>query len=655
MIMKKVLLIVLSISFAMAVMAQTTTKLQPVSTKLDRSAMIAPEKDAPYPHSFDQPSAYQKTVAGRDLTFIPIGAAGNAYGFYGDPRTYLWADPRINSIAFVHRMLVEEGTYGNSRISYDVSWEGGENGTWTNNIQVYEPLGPGTPYPDAAGRYPQGGIFNPPGNTDPDNAYFTYYIPTLDNSNTCGGNNWGGFGYGVNNLTTVNPPAPTQHNTTSGGDYWNLIPTAFTITQDGHVWMVDGNYPCDANAFTYDGNIHISHGVWDPDEADLVFEDDLLPALEYADGINDMKIAFAPDGQTGYICIMSDVASDPQASNGYHPILLKTTDGGESWGDPVHVLMGGYDGIDAIKEYWSDEALLSTDQYSGGFDRDTVWYNLGYHCDMAIDDAGNPHITGLVAIASPDGWYPYDGTSATFHIYSMDGGESFEATGLYDNKTFEGAFGAIAEWNRPQISSTLDGRYFFISCIDTDFEGIEDNTQPDIFCAAYNKITGEYTEMTNITQFTQAWLQAWEGSQSHYVFVEDLGTDIEVTVPFVYEELEPAVPENPAYFWYIDGWTYTFTKPVGFSEPASTITNVSQNYPNPFGETSEIHVELATDATLGIEIFNLMGQKVYSQDLGNVNAGQHRFVIDAAGMHSGVYFYNVKAGDEVVTRKMIIE
>ncbi len=654
--MKKVLLIVLSVSFALAVMAQTAPKVQPVSAKLDRSVMIAPEKAAPAPQSYDQLTSFKKSVAGRDLTFIPIGSSGNAYGFYGDPRTYLWADPRINSVTFVHRMLVEAGTYGNSRIAYDVSWEGGADGTWTNNIQVYDPLGPGSTYPDAAGRYPQGGIFNPPGNTDPDNAYFAYYIPTLDNSNTCGGNNWGGFGYGVNNLTTVNPPAPTQHNPTSGGDYWNLIPTAFTITQDGHAWMVDGNYPCDAGAFAYDGNIHASHGVWDPDEADLVYEDFLIPALGYGDGINDMKIAFAPDGQTGYICIMSDAAiSDPQESNGYHPILLKTTNGGEDWGDPVHVLLGGYDGIDAIKEYWSDEALYSTDAYANGFDRDTVWYNMGFHCDMAVDDSGNPHITGLITVATPDGWYPYEGLMATWHLYSMDGGETFEATPLYDNKFFEGAFGAIAEWNRPQISSTTDGRYFFISCIDTDFEGLEDNTQPDIFCASYNKITGEYTDMVNVTQFTLAWLVAWEGSQSHYVFVEDQGTDIVVTVPLVYEELDPAVPENAAYFWYIDGWTYTFSKPVGISEPVSSIATVSQNFPNPFGETSEIYVELESACALSIEVFNLMGQKVYSQDPGAVSAGQHRFLIDASAWNPGIYFYNVKAGEEVVTKKMIIE
>jgi hypothetical protein len=631
--MKKALLLSIITCFMLVSFAQKNMKLHPVSTKYQPKEMIAPEKDVPFVTAVNQPQSFTKKVNGRDLTFIPIGQSGNAFGFYSNPRTYLWADQRINSVSFVYRMLADAGTYGNSRIAYSASWNGGVDGSWTTYLQVYNPTGPGSPYPDAAGRYPQGGIINPPGNTDPDNAYLTYFIPTLDNSNLCGTNPWGGLAYGVNNLTTVAPPAPTQTNIQSGGDFWHLIPDAFTITQDGHCWMVDGNNFCDAGAYVYDGNLDVFHGVFDPDEGDVVYEEYLLEALGYGDGINDVKVAFAPDGQTGYICVMSDTdVSDPQPSNGYHPILFKTTDGGENWGDPVHVLLGGYDGIDAIKEYWSDEALLSTDQYSGGFDRDTVWYNMGFHVDMIVDAYGNPHITGLITVAAPGGWYPYQGTMATWDLFSNDGGESFDAVALYDNLYFDGVLGganSITEYNRPQVSSTIDGKYLFFSCIDTDFEGIEDNTQPDIFCCSYDIDNDVYTEMVNVTQFTDAWLLSFEGSQSHYVFSELNGTTLTCTVPLVYMDMDVANGINPVDFWYIDGWTYQFTVQSQTPPPTNLAASVTC-----------YDVELSWDAPVG---GTPLGYNIYRNNVKINDDPVTELTYLDAGVSAGTYSYKVTA------------
>ena len=185
---------------------------------------------------------------GRDVTFIKIGSAGNAYGFYGNPRTYIWADPAINSIVYTHRMLGGTEMQGNSRIAYDVSTDGGA--TWTTDVQVYTPLGEGSPYPQAAGRYPQGGIINPEGNTDPANAYYTYMIATLDNSNGA----WGGYGYGVNPLTETDPPHPTQTNLTSADGYYRLIPDAFHITPQAVAWYVDPSYEYDGANYNYTGD-----------------------------------------------------------------------------------------------------------------------------------------------------------------------------------------------------------------------------------------------------------------------------------------------------------------------------------------------------------------------------------------------------------------
>ncbi len=511
---------------------------------------------------------------GRDLTFINIGQSGNAMGYYNNPRTYIWADPRINSVVFTQRMtgpgnIVE----GNGRIAYDVSWNGGANGSWTSNIQVYTPLEPGSgEYPVAAGRYPQGGIMNPPGNTDPDNAYYTYFIATIDYSNPCS-ETWGGLAHGVNGLTNVFPPAPTQTNLTTDEEIGNAVPDAFTITQDGEAFMVQPNMlECDGGNEYPDGYIQVWHGIWDEEENDLLYEVELYEVSAPSEWWNDQKVAFSPDGQTGYICIMTNSDSDPLEYNGYHPTLLKTIDGGDSWDGPYEVALGGYDGIDSIKTYWPDEWLLQVPDYANGFDRDTVWYNMGYHLDMVVDAYGNPHLTGIIGPATPSGsWYP----TTTWHLYSSDGGETWEAVPLYNNLTFDGEVGganAINIYNRPQISSDITGKFIFISCLDTDFTGVTDNNQPDIFMCSYDVDKDEYTDMVNLTEFTPAWLIAFEGSQSHYVFSEVDGTTVTCTVPFVYMELGKDEMQEydgglPVNFWYIDGVTYEFTVESPYQPP----------------------------------------------------------------------------------------
>ncbi len=671
--MKKVLLISLILCLSGAVFAQTGTskhlyKPDPFIGKANYQMILAPEKVSSGPVYNNEPVTTRSTVDGRSLTFIPIGKSGNAYGLYNQSRTYLWFDPRINSVTFTHRAIVEPDTYGAARIAYDVSWNGGVNGSWTKNVLVYEPLGPapaGQLYPLASGRYPQGAIFNPDGNTDPDNAYYTYFIPTIDYSNSCDGT-WGGVAHGVNGLTNCYPPSPTQTNWSSDSEYQNEVGSAYFVTLNGHSWFVDQNVTvCEGTGSVTDGNLQIWHGQWDAEEGDIVYERELLEVMSEGDAVNDVKVAFGPDNLTGYICIMTPSDGDPQESNNYHPVLIKTTDGGQTWEDPVHVLLGGYDGIDAIKGegFIPDTSLLNTEDYAEGFDRDTVWYYMGWASGLAVDAYGNPHMTGLVILAAPGGIYGYPEYWATFHIFSEDGGETFDAKLLYRNKTWQGDVGVtntIGENNRPYIASDVTGKYLFFSCIDTDWESLEDNTNPDIFVCSYDVDKKEYTDMVNMTVGTQAWVAAFDGTMSHWVPSEVDGNVTTCEVPFVYQELgKNDLGQLDAglqvQFWYIKGWEYEFIAPIGMDEPAPSLTSVTQNYPNPFSETSEVFVTLQESRTLSMEVYNMMGQKVYSQDQGSVNAGKYRMTIDARNLESGVYFYTVKAGDEKITKKMIVE
>ncbi len=649
-IMKKLLLTVLAFAIGLSSFSQTRHVVR--STKAPNTELLpekAPQQSARTIMAIEKPVAKTKIINGVSATFVPIGQAGNAYGFYINPRTYLWADPNLNSVVFTHRMTGGTEVEGNSRVSYDVSTDGGA--TWETNTQVYTPLGPGPQYPEAAGRYPQGGIINPEGNTDPANAHYTYFITTIINTNDI----WGGYAYGSNVLTETDPSAPSQVNLGFEPGFYRTVADAFTITQQGVAWYIEPSQEYDGADFIYTGDLILGRG--EMEDGEIIYEEGLLSFLEPDDGINDSKIAFAPDGQTGYMLIMSNSDSDPQPYTNYHPILLKTTDGGDSWGDPIQVQFGGEDGIESIKYYWSDETIESLDAYGPGFNRDEIYYNMGYQSDIIVDGQGNPHVTGLITLATDDGiWYPGEGYMATWHVYSDDGGDTWNADALYDNIFFDGLPAGLIQYNRPYAASTMDGHYLFFSWIDTDLEGAEENVNPNIFVVGYDSEDNTYYDggVQNVTAFSTYWFSAFYGSMSQYVFAEENGDIWDCEIPFVFTEY--TVPGDPAAemnFYYIKG--YTMPMPVGIdSHEGLANFAVSQNSPNPAVTSTSILVTTETVGVINLRVSNILGQVVHQESVSN-SALAHTFNVNVSNLESGIYFYTVEIGDSSITKKMLVK
>jgi hypothetical protein len=87
------------------------------------------------------------------------------------------------------------------------------------------------------------------------------------------------------------------------------------------------------------------------------------------------------------------------------------------------------------------------------------------------------------------------------------------------------------------------------------------------------------------------------------------------------------------------------------SEPG---IKVSQNYPNPFKKTTVINVTLKEKAGLSLLITDITGKQIKLINKGEVNAGMHGFTIDATELSKGVYYYTVKAGENSITKKMVV-
>lgn len=79
-----------------------------------------------------------------------------------------------------------------------------------------------------------------------------------------------------------------------------------------------------------------------------------------------------------------------------------------------------------------------------------------------------------------------------------------------------------------------------------------------------------------------------------------------------------------------------------------------QNYPNPFNPTTEIRFELPRAASVLLEVFNEAGQRVGVLAEGERSAGVHTVRFDASSLSSGPYFYRLRAGGFVETKKALL-
>ncbi len=114
-----------------------------------------------------------------------------------------------------------------------------------------------------------------------------------------------------------------------------------------------------------------------------------------------------------------------------------------------------------------------------------------------------------------------------------------------------------------------------------------------------------------------------------------------------------------------EGNTSEFSTPVvtGIEEnligSAPTVFLLSQNYPNPFNPSTTIQFQIPVSATVEINIYNTLSQKVRTLVNGRYDVGIHSIVwdgLDDGGNQSacGIYVYTMKSADYKDIKKLIL-
>jgi hypothetical protein len=118
------------------------------------------------------------------------------------------------------------------------------------------------------------------------------------------------------------------------------------------------------------------------------------------------------------------------------------------------------------------------------------------------------------------------------------------------------------------------------------------------------------------------------------------------------------------YGWAVDKWKYstnlptielTITEVEQISNTIPEQFSLKQNYPNPFNPTTTIEFSLNNTGKVNLSVYTLSGELVTTLiESKQYNTGTYKVTMDASLLSSGVYFYTLKLGNNIITKKMTL-
>jgi len=104
--------------------------------------------------------------------------------------------------------------------------------------------------------------------------------------------------------------------------------------------------------------------------------------------------------------------------------------------------------------------------------------------------------------------------------------------------------------------------------------------------------------------------------------------------------------------WFVIGNRVTAVQNEPDNVPQTTL--LEQNYPNPFNPATEINYQLSSSGYVTLKVYDILGKEVKSLVDGYKHQGSYSVNFNAGGLASGIYFYQLRSGSFVSTKKLIL-
>lgn len=540
------------------------------------------------------------------LNFVAVDTMGNAFGPASRGVKPIAYDSATGIVALLHRGAT---TYAAStgQLWYNVSRNGGL--TWRRvagaiNTGVANSL-----------RYPSCAISNPNNSSDTTNVLMLFAAPLLNATPA-----FGLMGYGLD--------IPI-----GGGNGFGFesIGENQTFWSNSHIWTTHGGPDINWVTYRYSGGTPAD--LWRYHTTDFATAVEGVPPTWAASNFEvgfGLDIAAMERKGKHYMGKWGPFAGDPNSTTIDNVGYSVSTDGGVNWGAWVRP-----------QPDWRSAVGLPL-----GVD----WWSYGgpgaYSKEMVVDANNRVHFFGVVFDTLTLG-------RSIVEVYETGSGwagklitnDLKESTAL----NYPGTAGDLNQMgNHLNASITTTGDVMALIWLDA---AVQSETMTDIWFSWRRITDANWSAPLNLTQtpsFAELLLHA----------APTLRKDANGWTMFIGRCYEDGVTSYPPEsgnrtVFYVAPYSWTATG-VSENEGRPQTFSLSQNYPNPFNPSTRIAYEIPSRNEVRLAVYNVLGEQVATLVDEFKEAGSYEVEFSGSGLASGVYFYTLKAGQFVDTRKLLL-
>jgi hypothetical protein len=310
---------------------------------------------------------------------------------------------------------------------------------------------------------------------------------------------------------------------------------------------------------------------------------------------------------------------------------------------------------------------------------------------IALDNEGKVHfvgarykMTGIDATASPLSWYFYPYTDGLVYwnenmpqmdtsylnnpdtlinhgmwigsMVDINGNGQIDYPDMASGEYPWGAYRYAASTTMPQIAIDKDNNIFVsFSCLREDLVNTGANPHTQMYHHLYltSKMASEgvWTDQRDLFDDIEhsfdecVWgSMAIGGGNLHFVVQVDPepGTAVVTAAQGGDED-----PYGDNYMTYISFPTFVSTKPVDIAKDVMVS-------PNPANEYANVMVQLEKASKVEVNVFDVMGKLVMSENHGIQNTGYHTYKMNTSSLTNGMYLFTVKIGNSQTSKKVIV-
>ena len=625
-------------------------------------------------------------------SFTSFSSSSNIYGVTLNTLKPLQYNDNVNVVSFIQRRgdNYPAQPYNNTGVitamissNWGASWD--STCIYSSNSEF--------------GRYPQGAVYNPIGNTSVGNAYVIGCGPVID-----GGGSWAGNFYASKQLsaftTTASQVANAQQFFDTNGPFGpnvfsNDWPTyGFASTDDGVVRSL-GQLTYDPDAAPIDARgAVIQKGIFNAGVFSWSTDSLLPPVVITSNATTQMSqnglMAWNEAGTVGYVIFIGSRTGQTLSNTGWQPIVYKTTNSGASWN-----IIPGIDFNSTAFQYIKNRL----DHVNGNSSLQIPMFDPFEGIDAAVDANNKLHIVSVIATtasshldslaytpeygleqytwAHTPGRHPYlydfigDGTSAwTFLVVDSLSSEAPGSTsgypGFNDNPWDDDA-GKVTSDARVQLSRSPNGQSIIYTYAesDTNFTNAAKkwNTLPNVKGRMWNNINPALSlNEINITKPAVGQNpNVANKAMFHFTSINSSDplilttTSAQVKMPLTVTNSNPYIQgSSNTHYYSTETLTFTFPPTAGIKENQTATASQFDVYPNPASQKCTVLVQLTDAADLNVSVTNYLGQVVKQQNY-KAQQGMNEVNVDLTSVKTGIYFVTVKNGTNVSTKKLVVE